>query len=139
MQENTARDHGFSLVESVLAIGVLATALITLAQLISTSVATSARARHTTVTAVLAAQKMEELRSARVLEAPAVIAEYLDASGRVTCVGMGECASMVYVRRWSMAPFAAQPDAVLIQVSVAHLRVQHREARLASVRARIRE
>lgn len=139
MPKNTVHDHGFSLVESVLAIGVLATALITLAQLISTSVATGARARYTTVAAVLAAQKMEELRSTKVLETSAVIAEYLDGSGRVTCVGIGECASMVYVRRWSMAPFAAQPDAVLIQVSVAHLRVRHREARLASVRARIRE
>ena len=139
MQADTYRDRGFSLVESILAIGMLATVLITLAHLLSTSVATGALARHITVTAVLAAQKMEELRSAKVLETSAALAEYLDGSGRVTCGGMGECASMVYVRRWSLTPFAAQPDAVLIQVSVAHLRVRHREARLASVRARTRE
>jgi type II secretory pathway pseudopilin PulG len=54
---------GFSLVEAMVATGLLATALVTLAQLFATSTRSNMGARSTTYAAVLAAQKIEELRS----------------------------------------------------------------------------
>ena len=54
---------GFSLIEVLIATLILATALITLAQLFVLSTQTNISARNTTYTAVLAQQKLEELRS----------------------------------------------------------------------------
>jgi type II secretory pathway pseudopilin PulG len=54
---------GFSLVETMVATTLLATAIVTLAQLFALSTRTNVSARNTTYAAVLAEQKMEELRS----------------------------------------------------------------------------
>ncbi len=54
---------GFSLIEVTVASGILAGALVTLAQLFATSVATNRAAQASTYTAILAAQKMEQLRA----------------------------------------------------------------------------
>jgi type II secretory pathway pseudopilin PulG len=54
---------GFSLIEVLIATLLLATALVTLAQLFALSTHTNMSARNTTYTAVLAQQKLEELRS----------------------------------------------------------------------------
>lgn len=54
---------GFSLIEVLIATLMLATALVTLAQLFALSTQTNVSARNTTYTAVLAQQKLEELRS----------------------------------------------------------------------------
>lgn len=54
---------GFSLIEVLLASGILATALIGLAQLFMVALTANTSARSTTYAAVLADQKMEELRS----------------------------------------------------------------------------
>lgn len=55
-------DAGFSLVETLVAAGILATALVALAQLMAVGVQTNAMARRGTGTAILAEQKMEQLR-----------------------------------------------------------------------------
>lgn len=141
MQTRMFPERGFSLVESIVAIGVLATALITLAHLMAISVETGALARHLTFTTILAAQKMEQLCAERTLDGAAGEVEYLDSHGRVVCDRAFACAATVhtYVRRWSIASMSSTPDAVLIQVSVAHRRTGQREVRLMSARARIRE
>lgn len=54
---------GFSLIEVLVASGLLATACITLAQLFAISTRTNLGARNTTYAAVLAEQKLEELRA----------------------------------------------------------------------------
>lgn len=56
-------DAGFSLVEVLLASGILATALIALGQLFAVATTSNTSARSTTFASVLAEQKMEELRS----------------------------------------------------------------------------
>ena len=55
--------RGFSLLEALIAAAILASALLSLAQLIAFAVKTTAAAGHMTDTALLAAQKIEELRA----------------------------------------------------------------------------
>jgi type II secretory pathway pseudopilin PulG len=54
---------GFSLLETIVASAVLSTAVVSLAQLFTLAVRTTASARETSYASVLAAQKLEELRS----------------------------------------------------------------------------
>lgn len=56
-------ESGFSLIEVLVALGILATALVSLAQLFAASTASNLGARSTTYATVLAEQKLEELRS----------------------------------------------------------------------------
>jgi prepilin-type N-terminal cleavage/methylation domain-containing protein len=56
-------ESGFSLVETLIATAILATALAALAELIGVAITTNAAARATTVTSVLAGQKLEQLRA----------------------------------------------------------------------------
>ena len=84
-------DRGFSLVESIVAIGVLTTGLITLAHLAAMSLQTGALARHLTLTTILAAQKMEQLYAQRTLEGSANEIEYLDDHGTVVCDSASGC------------------------------------------------
>jgi prepilin-type N-terminal cleavage/methylation domain-containing protein len=55
--------RGFSLIETIVAAAVLSTAVVSVAQLFALAVRTTASARETTYASVLAAQKLEELRS----------------------------------------------------------------------------
>jgi type II secretory pathway pseudopilin PulG len=57
------RENGFSLAEVLVATGILATALVALSQLFAISTNVNRAARTTTVAAVLAEQKMEQLRA----------------------------------------------------------------------------
>ena len=59
----TASASGFSLVEVLVATALLATAIVTLAQLFAISTRTNLGSHNSTFAAVLAQQKMEELRS----------------------------------------------------------------------------
>jgi type II secretory pathway pseudopilin PulG len=56
-------DAGFSIVESMIALGLLATALVTLAQMFGLSTRGNVGSRNTTYAVVLAEQKIEELRA----------------------------------------------------------------------------
>src|SRR5688572_32398086 len=64
------RAEGFSLVESLIACGVLAAGVLSVVQLFALAAAMSVTSRQTTAAAILAAQKLEELRAA---DAPAVV------------------------------------------------------------------
>jgi Tfp pilus assembly protein PilV len=97
------RHDGFSLIEAVLASGVLAVGVLALAQLFAVATNAFAAAERMTSAAILAAQKIEELRSLPCC-APA---EGIDRIG-------------AYTRAWSVQPLAAGPDAaVTIEVEVA--------------------
>ena len=56
-------EAGFSLAETMVAVGLLATALVTLAQLFGISTRGNIASRNTTFASVLAEQKLEELRA----------------------------------------------------------------------------
>jgi type II secretory pathway pseudopilin PulG len=58
-----ASEGGFSLVETIIASGVMITAVVGLAQLFVMSTRSNVAAKSTSITAVLAQQKMEQLRS----------------------------------------------------------------------------
>jgi type II secretory pathway pseudopilin PulG len=62
-KSNLSDSRGFSLIEVLVACGLLATALIALAQMFVISTQANMGARNTTYAAVLAEQKLEELRS----------------------------------------------------------------------------
>ncbi len=62
-RSSASSESGFSLIEVLVATIVLAVALVSLAQLFALSTRTNMGARDTTYTAVLAQQKLEELRS----------------------------------------------------------------------------
>jgi type II secretory pathway pseudopilin PulG len=59
----TPHPPGFSLIEVIVATGLLATALVSIAQLLTVATRANAAARDVTVATVLASQKLEQLRS----------------------------------------------------------------------------
>ena len=111
---------GFSLVEVLVAVGLMATALTTLASLFAFP---SNRISHPGIEpmpAVLAQQKLEELR-ADAWESysgqPSTGLDYVDLEGKVVGVGTDPSGRGVYARRWSIEPLPADPgNAVIIQV-----------------------
>src|SRR5438105_722949 len=60
---NSSSNAGFSLIESLIAVMLMAGAIATLAQLFALSTRTNVSAHYTTFAAVLAEQKLEELRA----------------------------------------------------------------------------
>src|SRR5438093_7062770 len=62
-KSNSSSNAGFSLLEVLVATAILATALVSLAQLFALSTRSNIGSRNTTFAAVLAQQKLEELRS----------------------------------------------------------------------------
>jgi type II secretory pathway pseudopilin PulG len=145
-------DGGTTLVEAVVAIGILAGAVVALAGLAAIAVGTAARARERSTAAILAFQKMEAIcRDAAGLPISppdawasdtAGFVEHLDASGEHVAAGRGG----VFVRRWSVAPLPSDANLLAIQVDVAPCRSPPgsarcgdtaAHARLASVRSRL--
>ena len=120
--------RGFSLVEVVVAMAVMSTAAMAIAQLAIMSVRVNRIARSTTVATVLAVQKMEQLQAAAWAELAASPAEvldwntdgycdFLDGNGRTLAAGTSPPGGAVFVRRWALSPIAAG-DALVIQVAV---------------------
>ena len=148
---NLRFEHGTTLVEAIIAIGLLAGAVVSMAGLASAAVRNSALARERSMATLLALQKLESLgRDAAALAPSAADAwsvdtpghvEYLHEYGRPLAGRAG-----VYVRRWAVAPLPADANLLAIRVDVAVCRprpgsthcgdaVSH--ARLASVRSRL--
>jgi Tfp pilus assembly protein PilV len=133
---------GSTLIEAVVAITILATAVVSLAGLASVAVRTIALTRERTMAAILASQKLEELSPAsRALSQSspgaarhdeAGFVEYLDAAGAV--VGTGATArGVVYVRRWAVSPLAADTALNVILVAVSPCRRVSASARECGV------
>lgn len=98
-------ERGCSLIEALIATTILAIGVASLAQLFTLAVGSNISATHRTHAAMLAAQKIEELRA---LDWGAVVQ-----SGSADAIGE-------YTRRWRVDPLPANPDnAVTIDVVVA--------------------
>jgi Tfp pilus assembly protein PilV len=114
-----ASSSGFSLAETLIALGILAAALLSLAQLFTISAAVIQRAQHVSIAAVIASQKLEELRAlpgAGAARAADGI-ELIDRDGSVLPPDRSQ--GSAYTRRWSVRPHAADPD----RLSVIDVRV----------------
>jgi hypothetical protein len=135
------RAHGCSLVEVVVAMAMLAAGLTALAPLMVQSARTTTASGNRTIAALLAADKVEQLRAlAWTVDAaglpvsdPALSGSPLDAldrdiSGFVDHVGS-------WTRRWTIQPFPSWPaDVVVLQVRV--LGTLGDDVRLVAIRAR---
>lgn len=107
---------GFSLVETLVSVALMATALVALAQLAATATAENLLSRSASHAALLAHQKMEQLRAAPALTpSPAASldqnhegwVEFLDAQGRIAGIGSSPPPGTTFVRRWAVQPLAA--------------------------------
>ena len=115
-----SNQRGFSLIEVLMATTILAIGVVSLAQLFTLAVGSNLAATHRTRAAMLAAQKIEELRA---LDWGAA----LESGGTD---GVGE-----YSRRWSVGPLPGNPDnAAVIDVVVTWNRSQ--VGHLATIRSR---
>lgn len=113
-------ERGCSLIEALIATTILAVGVASLAQLFTLAIGSNLSATHRTRAALLAAQKLEELRA---LEWNAA----LQAAG---ADGRGE-----YTRRWSVEPLPGRSDtAVVIDVVVIWNRSQ--VGHLATIKSR---
>jgi len=109
------RDRGFALPDALLASTLLVVGVLSLTQIFTLAIRANATAQHVTVAAVLAAQKIEELRST---------------PWRVPDEGVDRVEA--FTRQWSVAPLGADPaHTAIIQVSVTPGAV-----RLVTLRAR---
>lgn len=130
-----ASQRGFSLVDALIASGLLAAAIAGLAHLFVVAARANADARDTTYATVLAAQKIEEFRAAAfpgTLGAESM--DYLDAQGALVATR----ALSMYERRWTIQPLPAYPlDAVVITVVVSrHGAPAHHAVRLTAIKGR---
>jgi Tfp pilus assembly protein PilV len=97
-----APDRGFALLEALVASTLLVVGVLSLVQIFTLAARADVTARHLTMGSVLAAQKVEELRSSPW----SVPAEGIDRIAEFT-------------RRWSVTPLAINPSSTaVIQVSV---------------------
>jgi prepilin-type N-terminal cleavage/methylation domain-containing protein len=126
--------RGYSLLEVLVATTIVVVGVAALAQLIALATSTSLRARQTTMAAVLAQQKMEELLPQATTEltpspADALVrdvegySDFVEGSGRSLGSGPAPPAGSAFLRRWSMD---RRPDARnntwMLQVLVTDLR-----------------
>jgi Tfp pilus assembly protein PilV len=137
---------GFSVVETLVAVAILAGALASLAQLFGVAAAANQRARRTTVATLLASQKMEELRSlpwdAALGPSPAgslqtgVDGYYDFFDARCQQFDSSSApAGVAFIRRWSIERLSADPgraNVLRVVVVAADRRVY---ARLTSIRS----
>ena len=123
MRDST-RDEGFSLIEALIACGLLATALLSVGHLSSAAINMLMDARSRTEATILAVSKLEELCAS---SAPVAGADTVDARGQPP---QGAVAR-VFERRWSVA--AVSPDAAILTVGVsaAPRGIAGREVRIA--------
>jgi prepilin-type N-terminal cleavage/methylation domain-containing protein len=133
--------RGFSLVETIVATSLLATALVALAQLVGTGVQSGAAARARAATTLMAEQKMEQIRAlpwAVLAAMPADVIDYLDAAGHERCAGASTpCGDAGYVRRWSAAPASFSGGVLIIEVEVRLVGRGHGSTTLVTARARM--
>jgi Tfp pilus assembly protein PilV len=132
-----ASDRGFSLIEAIITTGLLAGAIVMLAHLITVCAGTNAVAHHRTMAALLAQQKLEELRAEAILNEVPRIDEFLDAEGGLLCPAADACAGAVYLRQWSVQSSAIAPAAVFVHVHARRADSGSGDVDLITVRPRI--
>jgi hypothetical protein len=131
---------GSTLIEALVATLIVTTGLLAMAELIRVATLSNVRARRGSLAAILAAQKLEELRSlawefdvsgapvsdVRLRASPWSLqrntpgfVDHVNRDGLVVGEDAAPPVSAVYTRRWSVEPLpAAAGDVVLIQVLV---------------------
>jgi len=116
-------DHGFSLIESLFACALLATALLSIGHLSTAATIVLTDSRGRTEATLLAVSKLEELQSSA---APAGGADRVDARGQPARIG----SPRLFERQWSVAPVS--PEASILTVVVAPIPIAAgREVRVA--------
>jgi uncharacterized protein (TIGR02598 family) len=131
-----SRAGGFSLVEVMVATCVLAVGLVSLVQLALLAQAANRAAALVTVAAVLAQNKMEQLRGVSWPDASASCCEYFDVHGERLAGGAGPPVGTAFVRRWTIDPVSAIPEAArVLQVWVTPARGAA-PVKLVSIRSR---
>lgn len=127
MSAGTGR-AGTSLVEAVIAIGLLAGAVVLLASMAALAVRTNSRARERTFAALMAVEKLEALASAAPVLTPSPgdalttdvpgCVDFLDAAGHASA----RPERAVFVRRWRVTPVGGDADLLALAVEVAPCR-----------------
>lgn len=121
-------DAGFTLIESVVAIGILTSVLVGVLGLFAQTVSANASARRAGLALILANTKLEELRlpPARAVGSPpgslwndsTGFCERIDEAGQ----SLGDCAlssaGAPFVRRWSVSGSASPDGSDVVQVAV---------------------
>lgn len=106
-----------SLIEAMIATALLTTALVVLAQLLTTAVTSNVAAGKDTAAIVLASQKIEELRSSPAL--PPAGTDHVDQWGTVVGAGPNPARGAIFVRRWTIDALPANAlGTYIIQVHV---------------------
>lgn len=118
----------------------MAGALVSIAQFIGAAAQSGTAARTRALAALMAAQKMEEIRVASwddIAVAPSGV-DYLDGSGHMRCTDVDvPCGDAVYVRRWSVAPAPFSAGVLIFQVDVRLAGTGHGSATLVTARGRM--
>ena len=120
--------RGFTLIETMFAIGIVAVALTALAQLFVIATEANTSARRSSLASILAAQKVEQLRTLGDELVPSAVeslsgdaegaCDFLDEYGRSMGGGSSPPDRAVYIRRWSVQPLAEDADTLILQVAV---------------------
>ncbi len=109
---------GFSLIEVLVATGVLVAGLLSLSQLFAMAIATNVAAKHASVATVLAAQKVEEIRAEPGAGAASGV-DHADRWGSVLGSGLPPPLGAIYTRRWWIHEWPSGAGRTLvIQVTV---------------------
>jgi prepilin-type N-terminal cleavage/methylation domain-containing protein len=128
---------GFSLVEVLIAIGILTTAAAAIPQLFAAATRANVEAGTITWATTVAAQKLEELEAQSSLDATGEFIDYLDARGAITATG----SPRAFRRRWWIEPLSWTPGGPFV-VGVAVSRYREDDdgtgetVRLVTLRAR---
>jgi len=130
--EREPRERGFSLIEVLVAAGLVIGSLAALAFLFVFATRANTDAQHATYATVLAMQKMEELRAASIPIQVADAVDYADVRGTVL-IDQSDPPQAVYERRWTVEPPLTAPDALVIVVTVSLTR-RHRAQHATHVR-----
>ena len=127
-------EHGFSLLEILVASTILTVGLLSLAQLLAMAVTANASAGTATHAALLAAQKIEDLRAEPWESLEGHTGEFVDHLDRAGTALEGAAAIAAFTRQWSVEPLRGDPaNTVVIQVIV---RTERDDTRIVTVRTR---
>jgi hypothetical protein len=134
-------DSGFSLLDALLACTILTVGVVSLAHLFALATALNAASRRATLAAVLAAQKLEILRTAPLVASAVESVETVAADGEVLDAAGGAPLANTWIRRWTIEPLPADPDhTVVVEVRVGRATAigdaPRWDARLLTVRSR---
>ena len=135
------QSRGFSLVETLIATTLMAGALVSLAQFVGAAAQSGAAARTRALAALIASQKMEQIRVMpwnAVASVTAPVIEFFDASGHQRCPNADvPCGDAVFVSKWSAAHALFSSGVLIIEVDVRPVGQGHGSATLVSARGRM--